>query len=289
MTTEIVAYSATEAAIADLTARYKDVVFDVTAPTGMVQAKAAYKDINTHSITLEAARVKEKADSLAYGRKVDSEAKRIADQLDALRLPIKTMIETETKREERERQAAIKAAEDRILAEQAAAKAAEEKRMAEQREEIARQQQELDRQQRERLAEELAAKRKIEEEQRAARAKIEAEERAARQAREAEEAKAKAIRDAEEARLKAERDRIDAEARALAEAKRKEQEAIEAKEKAKRDAEYEAERQKRIRDNEIKDGWAVLARFVQVYGQLAEFKAVAEAIRPHLLAPREPQ
>ena len=288
MTTEIVAYSATEAAIADLTAKYKDVVFDVTAPPGMMQAKAAYKDINTHSITLEAARVKEKADSLSYGRKVDSEAKRIADQLDALRLPIKTMIETETKREERERQAAIKAAEDRILAEQAAAKAAEEKRMAEQRAEIARQQQELDRQQRERLAEELAAKRKIEEEQRASRAKIEAEERAARQAREAEEAKAKAIRDAEEARLKAERDRIDAEARALAEAKRKEQEAADAKARAEREAEEAKQRRIQNAKNDLLDGRTMLERFVMRFDRHPELLQVIDAAKRYLASPPLP-
>ena len=70
MTTEIVSYSATEAAIADLTARYAMVVFDVKTASGMKEAKAAYKDINTHSITLEAARVKEKAESLArFGRR----------------------------------------------------------------------------------------------------------------------------------------------------------------------------------------------------------------------------
>ncbi len=285
MTTEIVAYSATETAVADLALKYKDVVFAVTTQNGMMQAKSAYRDINTHSLTLEAARVKEKAESLAYGRKVDSEAKRIAEQLDALRLPIKAQIETETKREERERQAAIKAEEERILVEQAAAKAKEEKHMAEQRAEIARQQAELDRQQRERLAEELSARRKIEEEQRAARAIIEAEERTARLAREEADRQANLARQAREevarikaaeeaATLKAERDKIEAERRALEEAQRKEREAAEAKQ-------HESARLV----NELNDGYEMLATFVRRFGKREEFKKVTAAIGPYLRAP----
>jgi hypothetical protein len=116
----------------------------VSTDKGMGEAKGAYKEINQHSITLENARVKEKADSLAYGRFVDAEAKRIAEQLDALRLPIKEQIDEVAKREQREREAAVKAEEARILAEQAAAKAAEEAKMAAERAEIARQRAELE-------------------------------------------------------------------------------------------------------------------------------------------------
>lgn len=255
-TQEVTSYNPVKAAIADLEHRYKNVVFDASTTAGMSTAKAAYKDINGYSIMLEAARVKEKADSLAYGRFVDSEAKRIADQLDALRLPIKTVIDEVAKREQREREAAIKAEQDRIAAEQGAAKAAEEKRMAEARAEIARQQAELAKAQQARLAEEAAARRKIEEEGRAARVAIEEAERAARlqceaadrvalQQRQAAEAEAKAIRDAEEARLKAERDEIDRKARLLAEAQRREQDRIDAEARRVRE---EAEAKQREED-----------------------------------------
>lgn len=257
-TKAIVAFNSTEAALSDLTARYKGVVFDVTKPDGMQEAKSAYKDINAHSIILEKAREKEKAESLAYGRYVDVEAKRIAERLDALRLPIKTMIETETKREERERAAKVQAEADRITAEQASIKAAEEKRMAAERAEIARQQREL-------AAAQKSAADKIEADQRAARMRIEEADRAARQAREALELKAKAARDAEDARLKAERNKLEAaqradeenqrrkrekeEAIAAAErlrietAQRKEREAAESKAKVERDAEEAKQRE----------------------------------------------
>ena len=51
MTTEIASYKSTEAVISDLTARYAKVVFDVTKHEGMTDAKKAYKEINSHSIT----------------------------------------------------------------------------------------------------------------------------------------------------------------------------------------------------------------------------------------------
>ena len=130
MNKEIVAYKPVEAVISDLTARYRGVVYDVTTTDGMADAKAGYREINGYSITLEKAREKEKAESLAYGRFVDSEAKRISAPLDALRLPIKAMIETETKRLEREREAAVKAEQERIEAEALAKKEAEERQLA---------------------------------------------------------------------------------------------------------------------------------------------------------------
>ena len=293
MSTDIAVFQATEAALVDLESRYKGLVFDVTTPTGMAEAKCAYKDINGYSITLEQARVAEKAASLAYGRKVDSEAKRIADRIDAVRLPIKNTIETETKREQREREAAIKAEHDRIIAERAATQAAEEKRMAEARAEIARQQAEIAAQQRAQAEADAAARRKIEEEQRAARVAIEeaertarlereAADRVARQAREAEEAKAKAIRDAEEARLKAERDRIDADARAVAEAQRKAQAEVDAKARAEREAEEAKQREIQRLANELNDGNKMLQTFVDRFGARQEFLGIATLIKAFL-------
>jgi len=140
---EISVFKATEAELADLESKYTGVVFDVTDDEVMADAKAAYKDINSRSITLEKARKKEKAESLAYGKFVDSEAKRISSRLDALRLPIKGAIDEEVNRAERERQAAVEAERSRIEAEEIAAKQAEEKRLADQQAEIERQREEL--------------------------------------------------------------------------------------------------------------------------------------------------
>ena len=289
MNTEIAAYNPTKAALVDLAARYKGLVFEVTTPKGMAEAKAAYKDINQHSIALEAARKREKEESLAYGRWVDSEAKRISEQLDVLRLPIKDQIETETKREERERQAAIKAEQDRILAEQAAAKAAEEKRMAEERAELARQREAMAAEQRARDEEARQARLKIEQEQREAREKIEAEERAARAAREEADRIARQAREAEEAKLKAERDRIEAERRAAEDAARKLREAEEAKAAAERRAKEEAERKEREareavdreakrKADELLGAAAMLKTFKERYGHLPQYAIVIDAI-----------
>ena len=295
MNTEIVAYNATKAALADLTARYKGLVFEVTTPKGMAEAKAAYKEINAHSITLENARKKEKAASLEYGRFVDSEAKRIDEQIEVLRLPIKEQIETETKREERELAARVEAERLRILAEQEAAKKAEEERMAVARAEIKRQQDELAKAAAEQARLEREARLKLELDQREARAKIEAEERAAREAREvadraarqvreAEEAKAKAAQAAEDVRLKAERDKLYAEQRAVEEAKRKEQAEAEAKVKAIRDAQEAEVRKIRLEALAVADMRGALRDFRETYGNRPEVAKIIAAIDEYMIA-----
>jgi len=251
--TAVAAYEPTLAALSDLEHRYKGVVFDVTTVDGMATAKKSYKDINQYSTALEAARVKEKAESLAYGKFVDSEAKRIAEKLDALRLPIKEQIEVETKREQREKEEADRLAAEEFKRKEAELKAAEEAKLAAQRAEIAKQQAELE-----------AA-------QRASRLKIEEEERAARLAREEADRVARLVREAEEAKLKAERDRVDDEARAIAETKRKEREVEKAKQR-------EIQRQK----DELLDGNSMLRTFVDRYGKRSEFAEITKAIVIHL-------
>lgn len=284
MTKEIVAYNATKAALADLTARYQGLVFEVTTSKGMADAKAAYKEINTHSITLENARKREKAESLEYGRFVDSEAKRIDDQLEAIRLPIKAQIETETKREEREREAKIAAEAERIAAEERARKEAEEAKMRAERAEIARRQAELDRAAAAQAQADREARLKIELEERAARMKIEEENRKAREAREAADREAAKLRAAEEGRIKAERDKLYAEAKAIEEKKRAEQEAIEAKAKVKREAEEAKQRKIWLAAQELADGAQILRNFLQKFGTRAEFAKVCDAIHDYLAA-----
>jgi hypothetical protein len=203
MNTEIAAYKPTEAVLADLASKYKGLVFDVKTEQGMADAKAAYKDINYHNNALEEARVKEKAESLAYGRFVDAEAARIRGQLDALRLPIKEQIESETKRLEREREAAIKAEMERQAAEERAKKEAEERRMAEERAELDRRRAALD-------AEERAARAARAEEEERMRQERAALERTRREQEERDRAERMRKEEVERAARKAENDKADA-------------------------------------------------------------------------------
>lgn len=284
--TEVVAYSPIQAALGDLANKYAKAVFDVSTPQGLVRAKESYKDINQYSIKLENARQKEKAASLAYGRFVDSEARRIADRLDALRLPIKEQIETETKRAQREEEARKKAEEERIADEERAKKEAEEKRLVEERAEIERKRTELEREERERRA-------KIEAEERAARERIEEAERQERLARQAREEVERVKRQAEEDRIRAEREKIEAERRASEEAARKLCEAQEAKERAERMEKEAAERKLREAEEAKKraeeaekqahmDGLDLLAQFVMRFGKRPEFAKIAGKIEDFL-------
>ena len=282
MSKEIISYNPTKAAIADLTARYKGLVFDVTTSNGMAEAKAAYKEINAHRIALENARKKEKAESLEYGRFVDSEAKRIDEQLEALRLPIKEQIETETKREEREEAAKVEAERLRILAEQEAAKKAEEARMAAERAEIKRKQDELAKAAAEQARIVREAALKIELDQPEARMKIEEEQRQERLARQAREEVERVKRLEEENRLKAEREKIDADRRAVEEAKRKEQAEAEAKAKAIRDAEEAKQREERRKAAEKEDARGMARLFRERYKHLPECEDVIKAIDAYL-------
>ena len=80
MTTAIEKYSPIEAALTELDSKYRGIVFDVATIKGMREAQEAYKSINTYSITLEKVRVAEKAESLAYGRLVRSEERRVGKE-----------------------------------------------------------------------------------------------------------------------------------------------------------------------------------------------------------------
>lgn len=272
MTTAIHEYSKTEAALADLSARYKDVVFQVTTADGMADAKKSRAELRTYRVDLEKTRKDIKAPALLRCQQIDTEAKRITAQLEALENPIDEQIKKEETRKEEEKNAAARAEQARVLAEQQAIKDAEEARMAAERAEIARQQAELASAQkaaREKIeADERAARMRIEEEERNARLAREEADRAARLAREAEEAKAKTLRDAEEARLKSERDKLEAAQRAADEVARKEREAEEAK-----------QREILMQEADLQDAQGMLDMFLSRFGHLAKFRDVADAIR----------
>lgn len=256
---EITVYAPIEAALADLATRYKGIVYDVTDPDGMAQAKAGYKDINQYSIALEKARKAEKEESLNYGRRVDAEAKRIAETLDGLRLPIKDLIETETKRAEREREEKVRIEMERLAAEEAAKKAAEEAKLRAERDELERRRAELE-------AAERQSRLDREEAERVSRAKIEAEERAARLVRE------DADRKAREAM-----EEIERQARAKAEAERS---AAEAKARERRELEEAEERARRRRiEQEWMEDHAFVRAIVERFDKRIEFSGIVKAAK----------
>lgn len=109
-------YTKTALALTDLSARYGDVVFDVSHKDGMKAAKDARAEIKTYRVELEKTRVAIKADALEQCRIIDSEAKQIKDALEALEIPINQQIKAEEKRQEDERIAAEKAEIERFEA-----------------------------------------------------------------------------------------------------------------------------------------------------------------------------
>lgn len=112
--TKIIEYSPTEAALADLRARFGDVVFDVTTTKGDKEARAARLELVKLRTTLEAKRKELKAPALERSRMIDSEAKRIEAEILALETPIDRQIKAEEGRRERERQAKAEAERRRV-------------------------------------------------------------------------------------------------------------------------------------------------------------------------------
>lgn len=103
MSTEIVEYSKTEAALADLNARYGAVIFDTSTTKGMQEAIAGRAEIRGYRIDLEKERVRIKAPALERCRLIDTEAKRITAALEILETPIDTAIKAEQQKKENER------------------------------------------------------------------------------------------------------------------------------------------------------------------------------------------
>jgi hypothetical protein len=120
----IVAFSQTEAALAELALAYGNpAVFDVTTDDGMKAAKAGRKELMRYRTSLEAKRKELKAPILARGKLLDDEAKRITAELAKLEGPL---------------DAHITAEETRIAEAVAAAERAEAERVAELQSRLAR-------------------------------------------------------------------------------------------------------------------------------------------------------
>ena len=240
---QLVTYDVSAAEIAATKAKYA--LLSAETPQGYEEVRLAIAHVRDTRVAIEKRRVELKADALAYGRLVDSEAKRFTALLLEIEEPLKAkkqVIDDEKARIKADAEAEkVRAIEAEIAANRAkeeaelrAKREAEEKRLADERAALEAE--------RKRLAEVQA---KIDAERAASAARIEA-------ARKAEQDRIDAAATAERARIDAEREKLAAERRAEEERQRAEREAIEAErrrvaaecEKAER---AEFERQAKIR------------------------------------------
>lgn len=116
MTTQITEYSATEAALAELRLRYKDMTWDLTTTKGDKEARGARQELVRLRTSLEAKRKEVKAPFLAKCALIDTEAERIRDEIEALENPIDALIKADERRRADE-----KAERDRIERERVSA------------------------------------------------------------------------------------------------------------------------------------------------------------------------
>ena len=121
MSTELIAvqqavaeFDRVAAGIKVLQDKYGSVVYDVTTTAGMKDAKAARAAVREPRFEVERIRKDAKAPILALGKKLDTEAKRITEELLKIEEPIQLQIETEEQRKETEKQAAIAAEMKRV-------------------------------------------------------------------------------------------------------------------------------------------------------------------------------
>jgi len=289
MTTEIVEYSKTEAALSDLRQKYSGVIFDVTSMEGMNTARKARAEVRKYRTSLEELRIAIKAPALRRCQVIDTEARRITLELLTLEKPIDAQIVNEERRKESERQAAVRAEQERLAAEERARKEAEEKKMAEERAVIEAESKRVAKEKAEFEEQKRQAQLRLEAQEREARRKIEEEERQARLVREEADRKARAVieerervsREAqakEDTRIKAERDALEAERRVAEERQRKERAEQEAKERAVREAKEAKLREIRRKEAEQADARAMLLLFKQRYSHLKQYVGVIKAI-----------
>lgn len=96
----LVKYSRTEAALADLTARYKGKKFDLTTTAGDKAARGARLELITLRTGLEKKRLELKRPAIDFGKKIDEEAKRITSAIELLEKPIDAQIRADEERRE---------------------------------------------------------------------------------------------------------------------------------------------------------------------------------------------
>lgn len=101
----IVAYSRTQAAVAELRQKYQGAKYDLTTTAGDKAARAGRLELVTTRTSLEKKRKELKAPAVEFGRMVDAEAARLAAEILALEGPIDAQIKADEQRRENERRA----------------------------------------------------------------------------------------------------------------------------------------------------------------------------------------
>ena len=226
-----VTYNPSDAAIAEIGTKFAGLAETVDEPGGYKRVSEAIAVVRTMRTGVEKRRVDLKKSALEWGRKVDSEAKRLTELLLVVETPLKEakqrVDDFKADREKAEREAATKEEQARIRA----AQLAEDKRLAGEREILAKERaaQEAERKRIEAEREAAAAeRRKAEAELQVERDRIAAEQREIEHQRFCAEEKERLVREANERQAQKERDRVAAEEAELArvEAERVRQERI---------------------------------------------------------------
>jgi hypothetical protein len=109
----IVRFTRTEAALAELRARFKDAAFDLTTTAGDTAARQARRELVSLRTGLDKRRKELKLPAVEFGRKIDSEASRLTTEIVALEEPIDQQIKADEQRREEQRLARIRAEEER--------------------------------------------------------------------------------------------------------------------------------------------------------------------------------
>lgn len=226
MTTPIVEYNVSDAAISKLKEKYDGLTAET--PQGYKEVVLAIAETRTLRVAVEKTRVELKADALAYGRKVDTEAKRITAALMEIEEPLKLAKQAVDDEKERIRwekeQEELRARE----AEEAAKRAEEERIRAEA--------------EAKRKAEEAAERERIRKEQEAENVRLQAEREALAKERAEQEEKARVEREKIDAERRAQEEKLAADRAAL----KAEQDRLD-RERFERDAKERAEREARER------------------------------------------
>lgn len=110
----LVAYSHTEAALAELNKRFNGAKFDLTTPNGDKAARSARLELVTLRTDLEKKRKAFKAPALEFGKKIDAEAARITAEIESLEKPIDAQIRADEARREQERQERVRIEQARV-------------------------------------------------------------------------------------------------------------------------------------------------------------------------------
>lgn len=285
--------SIADTAIAEMREKYMPLLIrSVEDTAGFHAVHEARMVVKAHRVKVEKTRQQLKADALAYGRTVDSEAKRITALLEPIETHLAAQEENYNQQRAKLKAARLQARVDKLQAVEASVPIVTVEAMDDAHFDLllAQKTEEFQaRKEQERLAAEQRARREAEE---AAARKAEEERLAAERQRQVE-LEAERRRE-EEARLQAEREKLEAERKALEEQQRlqrEEQARIEAErrrieleeanrvaaEKARLETEHRLQREREAAERAAKEQ---AEREEQQEREAAEAKARAEALRP---------